>query len=50
VQLNARLAPEGARDREIFWIWADLVAALVPGYPPGGAREALGRLNGALRG
>jgi hypothetical protein len=48
VQLNARLAPDNDRDRDLFWSYSDVVAALAAKPPR--AAEPIRRLSAALRG
>jgi len=50
VQLNVRLAPDSERDRDLFWLWADVVAAIARKGAASAAAEPLRRLNAALKG
>jgi hypothetical protein len=51
VQLNARLAPDNDRDRDLLWTYSDLVAALAGEKPDAPeAKKLLAELNRALAG
>jgi hypothetical protein len=51
VQLNARLAPDNDRDRDLLWTYSDLVATLAGDKPDGPeAKKLLAELNRALAG
>jgi len=50
VQLNARLAPESDADRDLVWLYSDLVSALYGARPDRAAASApLAALNRALK-
>jgi len=51
VQLNARLAPDNDRDRDLLWTYSDLVAALAAEKPDvTEAKKLLAELNRTLAG
>ena len=50
VQLNARLAPESDPDRDLVWLYSDLVSTLYGAKPdPAAASAPLAALNRALK-